>query len=59
MNAIKHFPLALNILKTLTNNLPDMLWIKDINGNYLYANEALCENLLMAKNVDEVICVFC
>ena len=44
-----------DILRTLTDNLPDMLWIKDIKGRYLFANKAICENLLMAKNTSEPI----
>ena len=44
-----------SLLKLLTYHLPDMLWIKDVDGIYIYANKALCEGLLMAKDVDEVI----
>ncbi len=44
-----------DILRTLTDNLPDMLWIKDLQGRYLFANKALCENLLMAKDTQEPI----
>ncbi len=43
------------ILKTLTDNLPDMLWIKDLEGYYLFANQAICDNLLMAKDTNEPI----
>jgi PAS domain S-box-containing protein len=43
------------LLKLLTQNLPDMLWVKEVNGNYLYANQAICEGLLMAKDTDEPI----
>ena len=43
-----------NFLKLISKHLPDMLWAKDLEGNYLYANESICENLLMA-NSDEVI----
>lgn len=43
------------LLKLLTQNLPDMLWVKDINGVYLYANKAICDGLLMAKDTDEPI----
>jgi len=39
----------------LTKNLPDMLWVKDTDGRYLYANEAICNGLLMAKNTQEPI----
>lgn len=43
------------LLKLLTNNLPDMLWIKDLEGKYIYANKATCDGLLMAKNIEEPI----
>ena len=43
------------LLKLLTQNLPDMLWVKDLNGDYIYANKALCDGLLMAKDINEPI----
>jgi diguanylate cyclase (GGDEF)-like protein/PAS domain S-box-containing protein len=43
-----------NFLKLISKHLPDMLWAKDLDGKYLYANESICENLLMA-NSDEVV----
>ncbi len=44
-----------NLLKLLTQHLPDMLWIKDLNGIYIYANQAICDGLLMAKDINEPI----
>ena len=44
-----------DILRTLTDNLPDMLWIKDIQGRYLFANKSICENLLMARDTSEPV----
>ena len=43
------------LLKLLTQNLPDMLWVKDLNGIYMYANQAICDGLIMAKDTDEPI----
>ena len=43
------------LVKLLTENLPDMLWIKDVEGHYIYANRAICEGLLMAKDTEEPI----
>ena len=43
------------LLKLLTEHLPDMLWVKDTNGNYVYANQAICDGLLMAKDTNEPI----
>ena len=43
------------LLKLLTEHLPDMLWVKDVEGKYIYANKAICDNLLMAKDTNEPI----
>jgi len=43
------------LLNLLTQNLPDMLWIKDLDGIYIYANKAICDGLLMAKDIKEPI----
>jgi diguanylate cyclase (GGDEF)-like protein len=43
------------LLKLLTQHLPDMLWVKDLDGIYLYANQAICDGLLMAKDTQEPI----
>jgi diguanylate cyclase (GGDEF)-like protein/PAS domain S-box-containing protein len=43
------------LLKLLTESLPDMLWVKDINGRYIYANRAICDGLLMAEDTIEPI----
>jgi signal transduction histidine kinase/CheY-like chemotaxis protein/HPt (histidine-containing phosphotransfer) domain-containing protein len=43
------------ILKLITHNLPDMLWVKDLDGKYIYANKAICDGLLMAKDLNEPI----
>lgn len=43
------------LLELLTQHLPDMLWVKDLQGIYLYANKAICDGLLMAKDTEEPI----
>lgn len=43
-----------NFLKLISKHLPDMLWAKDLQGKYLYANDSICKNLLMATP-DEVL----
>ncbi len=44
-----------DLLNLLTEHLPDMLWVKDLDGKYLYANKAICDGLLMAKSTEEPI----
>ena len=53
LSSLAHSDSAL--LKLLTINLPDMLWIKDVEGKYIYANKAICDGLLMAKDIEEPI----
>ena len=43
------------LLKLLTQHLPDMLWVKDLDGYFIYVNQAVCDGLLMAKDVLEPI----
>ena len=38
------------IISTMIENLPDMLWFKDIDGKYIYANKAIRDNLLLDEN---------
>ena len=43
------------LFRTMADNLPDMIWAKDINKKYLFSNEAMCKGLLIAKNTEEPI----
>lgn len=43
------------LLRNLADNAPDMLWAKDTQGRYLFANKAICEQLLMAVSTQEPI----
>lgn len=43
------------MLRSLCDNVPDLIWAKDLNKRYIFANRAICEQLLMAKNTDEPI----
>ena len=38
------------IIHSMIEHLPDMLWFKDTQGKYLYANKAIRENLLLSSN---------
>ncbi|MDP3131566.1 MAG: PAS domain S-box protein, partial [Burkholderiaceae bacterium] len=41
------------LLHSLCDNVPDMIWAKDLKGHYLFANRAICEQLLCADSTDE------
>ena len=39
----------------MSDTMPDMLWAKDLDKKYLFANKALCESLLFANDTNEPI----
>ncbi|MBK8943842.1 MAG: PAS domain S-box protein [Ignavibacteriae bacterium] len=43
------------LLVSMADNIADMIWAKDLNGKYIFANQAICKNLLSAKNTKEPI----
>ena len=44
-----------HMLRSLCDNVPDMIWAKDLNSRYIFANRAICDQLLMAHSTDEPI----
>jgi diguanylate cyclase (GGDEF)-like protein/PAS domain S-box-containing protein len=41
------------MLRLMCDNVPDMIWAKDLEGRYTFANKALCENLLNSASTEE------
>lgn len=41
------------MLRMMCDNVPDMIWAKDLEGRYIFANKALCERILGTGNTDE------
>jgi len=41
--------------RLMADNVPDMLWAKDLRGRYLAVNRALCEDILGTEDTDEPI----
>lgn len=41
------------MMRLMSDTMPDMLWAKDLEKKYLFANKAICENLLMATDTSE------
>ena len=42
-----------NLFRIIADNMHDMIWAKDLENKYLFANKTLCDNLLMAKDTTE------
>jgi PAS domain S-box-containing protein len=41
------------LLRLMADNVPDMIWAKDLDKRYLFANRAMCQQLLNATDTDE------
>ncbi len=46
---------AYNLLRLMCDNVPDMIWAKDLEKRFLFANKAICANLLNAADTNEPI----
>jgi PAS domain S-box-containing protein len=43
------------MIRLMSDTMPDMMWAKDLEKNYIFANKAICEILLNAKSTSEPI----
>lgn len=41
------------LMRLMTDNMPDMLWAKNLNKEYIFTNKALCNNLLGVDDTNE------
>jgi PAS domain S-box-containing protein len=44
-----------SMVRLMCDNLPDLIWTKDMDGKYVFTNKACCEILLNAKDTDEPV----
>jgi PAS domain S-box-containing protein len=49
------FKTLYSFFRMMVDNVPDMIWAKDLNKNYIFTNRAVCDHLLMAKDTDEPV----
>ena len=49
----KKFRELSTLMRLMTDNMPDMLWAKNLNKEYIFANKAICNNLLNALDTEE------
>ncbi|MCX6308616.1 MAG: ATP-binding protein [Bacteroidia bacterium] len=43
------------MFRLMADNMPDMLWAKDLDKRYIFVNKAICEELLKASDTEEPI----
>jgi len=44
-----------NLIRLIADNMPDLLWAKDLNKNFIFVNKAICETVLCTDNLNEPI----
>ena len=44
-----------NLFRLMADNMPDMLWAKDLDMRYIFVNKAICEGLLKVTDTEEPI----
>ncbi len=42
-----------SLMRSMCDSVPDMIWAKDLEKRYVFANKALCSRLLNADDTDE------
>jgi len=55
LNSKQNYKKLQELFRNMADIIPDMLWAKDLNNNYIFVNKSLCKNLLNAKDTDEPI----
>ena len=59
MAAQKEVADTYKMLETIGDTIPDMLWLKDTDGRYVYANKAIREKLLFQEDPIGKTDVYC
>lgn len=44
-----------NMMRLMCDNAPDMIWAKDMQKRYIFANKAICRDLLNAEDTEEPV----
>ncbi|MCD4789141.1 MAG: response regulator [Bacteroidales bacterium] len=44
-----------SFFRLMVDNVPEMIWAKDLDGNFIFVNQGICDKLLFAKDTDEPI----
>ncbi|MCF6248720.1 MAG: PAS domain S-box protein [Desulfobacula sp.] len=44
-----------SLFQLIVDNVPDLIWAKNMNDEYLFVNQAMCENLLMINSTNDAI----
>jgi len=51
----QRFKQLTGLFRNMADVMPDMVWAKDMDRRFIFVNRALCDNLLIARNLEEPI----
>jgi len=51
----QHYQALYRLIRLMCDNVPDLIWAKDLEQRYIFANRAMCETLLIAEDTEEPI----
>ena len=43
------------MLRLLTDNVPDLIWAKDLKDRYIFVNQAVCDKLIKCRRPDDAV----
>lgn len=43
------------MVRLMADNVPDLIWAKDMQDHYVFANQAMCDKLIKCRHPDEAI----
>ena len=43
------------LMRLMADNMPDLIWAKDMDGRYMFVNQAMCDKLIMCDCPDRAI----
>lgn len=44
-----------NLLRLMCDNVPDLIWAKDMDGRFTFVNQAMCDKLIMCGSPDKAL----
>ena len=44
-----------NLLRLMADNVPDLIWAKDLEGKFIFVNQAMCNKLIMCQNPNQAL----
>jgi PAS domain S-box-containing protein len=43
------------LVRLMADNIPDLIWAKDMDGRYMFVNQAMCDKLIMCDSPDKAV----